>query len=57
MLDLSRAQNIKNYKSSFGKTADKIIAEINDLKSSFDTDTASLNDVRVYLQKRGLTSY
>ena len=46
MLDLSRAQNIKNYKSSFGKTADKIIAEINDLKSSFDTDTASLNDVR-----------
>ena len=46
MLDLSRAQNIKNYKSSFGKTADKIIAEINNLKSSFDTDTASLNDVR-----------
>ena len=46
MLDLSRAQNIKNYKSSFGKTADKIIAEITDLKSSFDADTASLNDVR-----------
>ena len=46
MLDLSRAQNIKNYKSSFGKTADKIIAEITDLKSNFDADTASLNDVR-----------
>ena len=46
MLDLSRAQNIKNYKSSFGKTADKIIAEISNLKSNFDTDTASLNDVR-----------
>ena len=46
MLDLSRAQNIKNYKSSFGKTADKIIDEITSLKSNFDTDTASLNDVR-----------
>jgi hypothetical protein len=46
MLDLSRAQNIKNYKSSFGKTADKIIAEITNLKSNFDTDTSSLNDVR-----------
>ena len=46
MLDLSRAQNIKNYKSSFGKTADRIIAEITNLKSNFDTDTSSLNDVR-----------
>ena len=46
MLDLSRAQNIKNYKTSFGKTAEFAIAEINQLKSNFDATITSVNDVR-----------
>lgn len=46
MLDLSRAQNFKNFKSSFGVTADNIISLVTALKSEFNTYYASLNDVR-----------